>query len=256
MFRKLLCAALVSTALLAGPSVAAEKNYEYPRQLDWSFNGPLGTFDRAALQRGFQVYKEVCSACHSLRLLSYRNLEWIGFSEEEVAAIARQYTVMDGPNDEGEMFERAALPSDRFRSPFANEEQARFANNGAYPLDLSVITKARKDGSNYLYSLLTGYEETPPEGFMLGEGMYYNRYFDGRQIAMAPPLVVDDQVTYTDGTAATVDQMARDITTFLTWAGEPHMEERKETGVKVMIFLAVFTLMMYFVKRRVWANLH
>lgn len=256
MLRKLFSVAALGLAIVASPSLAAEKNYEYPRQLDWSFNGPLGTFDRASLQRGFQVYKEVCSACHGLRLLSYRNLEWIGFSEEEVAAIARQYTVMAGPNDEGEMFERAALPSDRFRSPFANEQQARFANNGAYPLDLSVITKARKDGSNYVYSLLTGYEDPAPEGFALGDGMHYNRYFDGRQIAMAPPIVVDDQVTYSDGTAATVDQMARDVTTFLTWAGEPHMEQRKETGVKVMLFLAVFTIMMYFVKRRVWADLH
>jgi ubiquinol-cytochrome c reductase cytochrome c1 subunit len=256
MLRKLFSVAALGLAIVASPSFAAEKNYENPRQLAWSFDGPLGTFDRASLQRGFQVYKEVCSACHGLRLLSYRNLEWIGFSEEEVAAIARQYTVMDGPNDEGDMFERAALPSDRFRSPFTNEQQARFANNGAYPLDLSVITKARKDGSNYVYSLLTGYEDPAPEGFMLGDGMYYNRYFDGRQIAMAPPLVADDQVTYSDGTAATIDQMARDVTTFLTWAGEPHMEERKETGVKVMLFLLVFTIMMYFVKRRVWADLH
>jgi ubiquinol-cytochrome c reductase cytochrome c1 subunit len=256
MLRKIFSVALLGLAVSAAPALAAEGNYEHPRQEEWSWNGPFGKFDRAQLQRGFQVYKEVCSACHSMRLLSYRNLEWIGFSEEQVAAIARDYTIMDGPNDEGEMFERAALPSDRFRSPFANDNQARFANNGALPKDLSVIVKARKDGANYLHSLLTGYEDPAPEGVVMGDGMHYNRYFDGRQIAMAPPLVADDQVTYTDGTPATVDQMARDVTAFLTWASEPHMEERKETGVKVMLFLAVFTIMMYFVKRRVWADLH
>src|SRR5690606_2074619 len=163
-------------------------------------------------------------------------------------------TVMDGPNDDGEMFERPGLPSDRFKSPYANEKAARASNNGAYPVDLSLITKARVDGPNYVYALLTGYTEAP-EGFALGTGMYYNKYFAGHQIAMPPPLTGEGQVQYADGTTASVEQMARDVTHFLTWAAEPKMEERKRMGVKVMLFLAIFAAIMYAVKRKVWANL-
>lgn len=225
-----------------------------PPQVDWSFNGPFGTFDRAAMQRGFQVYKQVCSACHGLNHLAYRNLAALGYDEAEIKSIAAEATIVDGPNDEGEMFERPGKPSDRFKKPFANEKAARAANGGALPPDLSLIVRARADGSNYVHGILTGYEQAPA-GFALNPGMNYNKYFLGHQIAMAAPLV-DGSVTYDDGTAATVDQMARDVTTFLTWASEPAMEERKQTGIKVLIFLLVFTGLMYLTKRKVWKNLH
>ncbi len=246
--------ALCGIMLLASPALAAGDAKE-PREIDWPHSGLFGTYDRAALQRGFQVYKEVCSACHGMRHLSYRHLTGIGLTPEQVKAIAAEYTVMDGPNDEGEMFERPALPSDTFKKPFANEQQARAANNGAYPVDMSLIVKARHGGENYIYSLLTGYGE-PPADMKMGQGMNYNPYFSGGQIAMAAPIVADGQVTYADGTNATVDQMARDVSQFLTWASEPHMEARKQTGVKVILFLFVFAGIMYAAKRRLWRDVH
>lgn len=240
-------------AALASPCLAAEEAVAL-KSPDWSHSGPFGTFDPAALQRGFMVYRDVCAACHSLRFIAFRNLEEIGLSEAEVKAVAAGYQVVDGPNDEGEMFERPGKPSDRIPSPYPNEKAARAANNGAYPPDLSLIVEARKGGEDYIYSLLTGYQD-PPAGFELREGMNYNAYFPGHQIAMPPPLI-DDQVTYPDGTSATVDQMARDVTTFLAWAAEPNLEERKRLGVKVMLFLAAFSVVLYAAKRKIWTEAH
>lgn len=218
----------------------------------FSFDGVFGTYDRASAQRGFQVYKEVCSACHSLRLLSYRNLRELGLTEAQVEAIAAGYQITDGPNDEGQMFERPGRPADRFRKPFANDAAARAANNGALPPDLSVIAKAREGGADYLYALLTGYAD-PPAGVTVMDGMNYNKYFPGHQIAMASPLN-PDQVDYADGTKATVEQMARDVATFLQWAAEPELEQRRALGVKIIIFLTILAGLTYAVKRKVWAD--
>ena len=242
-----LLAAMPTPARAAGEAIAIPDTR-------FSFDGIFGTYDRASAQRGFQVYKEVCSACHAMRLLSYRNLRELGFTEAQVAAIASQFQVMDGPNDEGQMFERNARASDRFRRPFPNVQAARAANNGAYPVDLSVITKARLGGADYVYALLTGYAEPPP-GVTMMEGMNYNRYFPGHQIAMAQPLN-PDQVEYADGTPATVEQMARDVTTFLAWAAEPELEQRRAMGVKIILFLTVLGGLAYAVKRKIWADVH
>lgn len=220
----------------------------------WHHSGMTGTFDRAALQRGFQVYKEVCAACHSLKYIAYRNLQDIGFSEDEVKALAAQAEVTDGPNEQGEMFKRPGRPSDRFVPPFPNEQAARFANNGALPPDLSLMVKARHGGENYVFSVLTGFAE-PPADLKMNAGMNFNPYFPGRQIAMPPPLS-EGAVTYADGTKATVEQMAKDVTTFLAWAAEPKLEARKYTGIKAMIFLLVFAFVMYLAKKRVWRDVH
>lgn len=246
---------LLGLGLSAQPARAAGELPPLPAQ-PWSFNGAFGAYDHAAVQRGMLVYKQVCSACHGLSRLHYRNLLDIGLPEEMVRSIAADVMVMDGPNDLGEMFERPGRLSDRFRSPFPNENAARAANNGAYPPDLSVMAKARAGGADYLHALLTGYRETPPEGVTLMEGMYYNDWFPGHQIAMAPPLVVDDQVEYADGTPATVDQMARDLSYFLAWAAEPELDERKAMGVRVVLFLIVLAGFTYAVKRKVWSDLH
>lgn len=221
-----------------------------PRPQKWSFMGMFGTFDRAQLQRGFQVYKQVCSSCHGLKLVSYRNLSDLGYTANEIKAIAQEYTVRDGPNDEGEMFDRPGRSTDRFVSPFANEKAARAGNNGSYPPDLSLITKARPYGAHYLHSLLTGYRE-PPEGVKLMEGMHYNPYFPGAQIAMAPPLIVD-AITYADGTPATVHTMAKDVTAFLVWASDPNQEARKSLGLKVLIYLIFLAIMFYLSMKRIW----
>lgn len=236
--------------LLCQPS-NAEHELKAPEQ-SWTFDGPFGTFDKAQLQRGFQVYKEVCAACHSLKLLSYRNLTALGFSEAEVKAIARQYSVPGVPNDAGEVVDRPALPSDRFHSPYANDQAARAANNGALPPDLSLITSARHGGADYVHALMVGFQE-PPAGVKIGEGMHYNIYFRGNQIGMAPPLT-DGQVTYSDGTTATVDQMGKDVAAFLYWAANPHMEKRKQTGVMVMLYMIIFTVLMYLTMKRIWSR--
>jgi len=220
----------------------------------WSFEGFTGTFDKAALQRGYKVYREVCSGCHSMKLLYYRDLIDIGFSSEQVKAIASEYTVLDGPNDEGNMFERPAKSSDRFVGPFANDQEARFNNNGAYPPDLSVIAKARKNGVDYLYNLLLGYTD-PPESFETNEGMYYNQWVGGNQIAMAPPLD-DGYVDYDDGTNNTLPQLAEDVVTFLKWSAEPELEERKSLGIKVILFFIVLGFIVFLAKRRLWRNIH
>jgi ubiquinol-cytochrome c reductase cytochrome c1 subunit len=210
----------------------------------------FGTFDRAA-QRGFQVTRGLLRLPR-MRQLSYRNLLEIGLSEEQVRAIAGAVTVMGELNDQGERVERPARLSDRFRRPFANELAARAANNGAYPPDLSIITKARAEGANYIHALLIGYTDPPP-GFNLGDGMHYNAYYPGHQIAM-PPILNPDQVSYADGTSATVDQMARDVTTFLAWAAEPETEQRRAMGIKMILFLIVLGGLTYAVKRKVWAD--
>ncbi len=236
----------------AGPAFAEGGK---PPARDWSFDGIFGTFDRSSQQRGFQVYSEVCASCHSLRLLAYRNLSGIGLSVDQIKAAAAEFEVTDGPNDEGEMYTRPARPADRFSAPFPNDNAARAANNGALPPDLSLITKARKGGADYLHALLIGYKDEPPAGFKLGEDMSYNVYFPGNQIAMAPPIE-DDAVEYADGTKATAEQIATDISTFLAWAAEPELEERKQLGIKVLLFLIVLTAMLYAVKRQVWKDQH
>ena len=221
---------------------------------NWSFKGLTGTFDKSAVQRGFKVYREVCSGCHSMSLLYYRDLIDIGFSDEEVKAIVAEYTVIDGPNEEGELCECPAKPSDRFVSPFSNEQEARVSNNGSYPPDLSVITKAKKHGPDYIFNLLLGYTE-PPVDFELGEGMYYNKWKEGHQISMAQPLD-EGYVDYDDGTENTLPQLAEDITTFLVWSAEPELEERKKLGIKVILFFIVLGSIVFIVKNRLWREIH
>ena len=223
---------------------------------DWSFKGITGKFDRASLQRGYQVYTEVCSSCHSMNLLSYRNLGEKGgpeFSVDQVKAIAANFEVTDGPNDDGEMFTRPARPSDKFVSPYPNVKAAMASNGGAYPPDMSVLVKARKGGADYIYAVLRGYSD-PPANFELEDGVYYNKYMDGNKIKMSNPLS-DDIVSYADGTKATEAQMAKDVTTFLTWSAEPHLETRHRLGVKVIIFLTIFSVLVYFSMRRLWSRI-
>tara|TARA_Y100001934_G_scaffold102999_1_gene126651 strand:+ start:681 stop:1436 length:756 start_codon:yes stop_codon:yes gene_type:complete len=233
---------------------AAETSTKSLPQHEWSFEGITGTFDRGALQRGYQVYSEVCSGCHSMKLLYYRDLIDIGFSEDQVKAIASEFTVIDGPNDEGEMFERDARPADRFVSPYLNDNEARANNNGAYPPDLSVITKAKKDGANYIYNLLLGYKD-PPEDIEVGEGMYYNIYMAGNQIAMPQPIY-DESVDYADGTNNSAEQIAEDLVVFLTWAAEPELEVRKNLGIKVILFFIVLGFIIFLAKNRLWREVH
>lgn len=249
--RKLLLAGFASL-VLAGPAVAAGET-SIPAQ-SWSFSGAFGTFDRAALQRGYQVYKEVCAACHSMHLIRFRDLVALGFNEDEIKSIAAEYEVTDGPNDQGEMFQRPARPADKFKSPFPNDNAARAGNNGALPPDLSLMAKARKGGVDYSYAILTGYSD-PPTGVTLMDGMSYNKYFPGHQIGMPKPLN-PDQVTFADGTKATVEQMSHDVSTFLAWTAEPELEARKRLGVKVILFLIILTGLLYATKRKVWRALH
>ena len=252
MFGKLLTILTLSTCIVVQSSIASESDVQLQR-MHWPFDGMFGTVDRQAAQRGFQVYKEVCSVCHGLNQLSYRNLQDLGFSPEEIAAIAESVTVQDGPNDQGNMFERPGKPSDTFVNPYPNEQAARAANNGAFPPDLSLIIKAREGGADYLHSLLIGFEN-PPADFKMMPGLSYNKYFPGHQIAMPSPLS-DGQVQYTDGTVATVDQMSHDVAIFLQWAAEPEMEHRKSMGLKSIIFLAILTIVCYVAKQRIWARL-
>ncbi|WP_194743341.1 cytochrome c1 [Thermaurantiacus tibetensis] len=227
--------------------------HKEPREVSFAHSGPFGTFDRAQLQRGFAVYKQVCSACHGLYHIHFRNLEDIGFSEAEVKAIAAEYEVPAIDPNTGEAITRPAIPSDKWPRPFPNETAARAANNNAYPPDLSLIIKARKNGEAYVYSLLTGYGEEPPAGFEVPDGLNYNPYFHSVNIAMAQPLMVD-QIEYADGTKATVDQMAKDVTAFLRWAAEPELERRRQAGIATLIFLAILTVLAWLSYRRVWAG--
>jgi ubiquinol-cytochrome c reductase cytochrome c1 subunit len=244
-------AAALATA--AGTAVAAEKAATPPSR-SWSFDGIFGSIDRASAQRGFIVYEQACAVCHAMNLVHFRNLAQIGLPEETIQAVASEFFVIDGPDDDGEMFDRPGTPGDRIPAPFPNEQAARAANNGAYPPDLSLMAKARDGGPDYLYALLTGYSD-PPADFDLLEGMHYNRYFPGGQIAMAPPLYADS-IEFPDGTAATVDQMAHDLVTFLAFTAEPNQESRKRTGIAVLLYLIVLTLLLYMVKRKVWSRIH
>tara|TARA_B100000029_G_scaffold92651_1_gene82589 strand:+ start:354 stop:1133 length:780 start_codon:yes stop_codon:yes gene_type:complete len=221
----------------------------------WSFKGYFGKFDRASLQRGYQVYTEVCAACHSMKYLNYRNLAENGgpeFSVEQAKIIASQFEVEDGPNSDGDMFTRPARLSDKFVSPYPNDEAAKAANGGAYPPDMSVLVKARKGGANYIYSLLLGYEDPPPS-VSLDDGVYYNAYMSGNKIKMANPLS-ENIVQYIDGTASTEEQMAKDVVTFLAWAAEPHLESRHKMGFKAILYLFVITILVYFSMKKIWSR--
>ena len=253
MVRTILCA-LTALMLGTGAAIASEAAPKPPSH-DWSFDGVFGSFDRGATRRGYQVFSEVCASCHALELVAYRNLQDVGFGADEVREIAAEFEVEDGPTEEGEMYMRPALPFDHFVPPFPNDQAARDANNGAMPPDLSLIVKARKGGADYLHALLTGYKEEPPEGVELNDGMYYNDFFLGHQIAMPTPLM-EESVEYEDGTKATVEQMSSDVVTFLAWAAEPELETRKSMGLWVIVFLVVFTAMLYALKRRIWSDLH
>jgi ubiquinol-cytochrome c reductase cytochrome c1 subunit len=278
----------LAAGLLGGTVYAAEEEHDLkeatehaianahfpilkPKNTDWSFAGPFGHYDKGQLQRGLKVYTEVCSACHSMKLVSFRTLEGLGYSEAQVKTFAANYEVQDGPNGEGEMYTRKAVASDHFPSPFPNDEAAAAANNGAAPPDMSLLAKARgvergfplfifdiftqyqEGGPDYIHSLLTGYHE-PPEGVTVPEGTHFNPYFNAAMsLAMAKPIS-DDQVTYDDGTPQTVDQYAQDVAAFLMWASEPHLEERKRTGFMVLIFLVIFSGLLYLTKKSIYAN--
>jgi cytochrome c1 len=272
--RKLTIALTLFAAVASAPAFAAEAG-DTPSRQNWSFAGPFGLYDRAQLQRGFQVYREVCSQCHGLKFIAFRNLAQPGgpgFSEAQARVIAAEYQITDGPDDAGEMFQRAGRLSDPFPNPAPNDQALRARFGGALPPDLSVITKARsfesgllvgllnfftqyqEQGVDYLYALLTGYED-PPAGQKLDSTLYWNKYFPGHTIAMRPPLN-SGLVEYSDGSPQTVEQYSRDVAAFLAWAAEPHMEARKRIGFQVMIFLIVFAGLMYFTKKKVWAQAH
>jgi ubiquinol-cytochrome c reductase cytochrome c1 subunit len=222
----------------------------------WSFTGPFGKFDRQQLQRGFAVYQQACAGCHSMNFVAYRNLQDIGYSEAEVRAIATQgkeVSIIDPVSGDVGKTTRKATPADILPAPFANDIQARAANNNAVPPDLSLIVKARENGSDYVYSLLTGYKEAPAD-VEVPAGLYYNPVFHSIKIAMPPPLNSDGQVTYSDGTTATVSQMAQDVTAFLTWAAEPNLERRHQMGWAALIFLFAATTLAYLAYRNVWAS--
>ncbi|SMH51179.1 cytochrome c1 [Mesorhizobium australicum] len=265
--------ALAIGAEEAGHNAAEPTHFpiKKPVEMDWSFAGPFGTYDKGQLQRGLKVYKEVCAACHSMKLVPFRALEELGYNEAQVKAFAAEYEVQDGPNADGEMFTRPGIPSDHFPSPFPNDEAAAASNGGAVPPDFSLIAKARavergfptfvfdiftqyaESGPDYIHALLTGYDETPPEGMEIAEGTHYNPYFiAGKSLAMPKPIN-DDAVTYDDGSPQTVDQYSRDVSAFLMWAAEPHMEARKQTGFNVMVFLVLFAGLVYMTKRKIWA---
>jgi len=256
-----LCALSLAGAAQAQTATTARP----PKDVSWSFQGPFGTYDPAALQRGFQIYKEVCSACHSLNRIAFHNLADPGgpdFTDDQVKAIAASYKVPAPPNDKGELFDSSgtrlmqpATPADHFPPPFPNEEAARAANNGALPPDLSLIVKARAGGPAYVYSILTGFVEKPPAWFKVLPNKYYNPYFAGWNISMPPPLT-DSSVTYTDGTTASLSQEAHDVVTFLSWASEPKMDERKQMGLDVMAFLVAFSGLLFLSYRRVWRDAH
>ena len=276
MSRKIIALALAASLLgLAGSAFAAdEQSHETPQppRQKWSFAGPFGHYDKGQLQRGFKVYKEVCAVCHGMKYVAFRNLEALGYSDGQVKAIASEYKIPDGPNDQGGMFERAGRPADYFPTPWPNENAARARYNGVPP-DFSVLAKARgyergfpwfifdmfiqfqEHGVDYIHALMVGYKEKAPAGVTLPAGSFYNEYFPGHAIAMPPPLS-DKRVDYTDGSPTTVDQYAKDVAAFMMWAAEPHLEARKRIGFQVMIFLLVLAGLVYFTKKKVWATLH
>jgi ubiquinol-cytochrome c reductase cytochrome c1 subunit len=253
--RSFLAAALLTglTAIPAATSLMAQEA-PVPTPQHWSFDGLFGTYDIAAVQRGFQVYSEVCSNCHSMHLLHYRDLAGIGLNDAQIKAVAAAVTVPLGLNDDGTPKEGPATPASQFRSPFPNDLAARAANNGALPPDLSLIVNAREHHADYVYGILTGFAE-PPAGFTMQEGMNYNRIFPGHQIAMPQPLH-DGQVTYTDGTPTSIEQESHDVVTFLSWAANPELVERKQIGVRIVLFLILMTGLTYAVKRKVWSDVH
>lgn len=264
--RSILAALSLGIVVLAGTAQAQNSTDALPpKSVSFSFEGPFGTYDRAALQRGFQIYKEVCSACHSLNRIAFHNLDdpgGPGFTEPQAKAIAASYKIPAEPNDKGELFDssgnrltRPGTLADHFPPPFPNEQAARTANSGALPPDLSLIIKARAGGPNYVYSILTGFHQQPPSWFKVLPNKYYNPYFAGWNISMPPPLT-KGSVTFADGTPATIEQEAHDIATFLSWASEPKMEERKRIGLSVMAFLVAFSGLLYLSYRRVWRDKH
>ena len=250
---------IISLAILLSLSIQLKINSAEKVELmktDWTFKGLLGKFDRASLQRGYQVYTEVCAACHSMKYISYRNLMEKGgpeFSEVQVKAIAASFDVTDGPNADGEMFSRPARLSDKFPMPYPNEKAAQAANGGAYPPDMSVLAKARKGGVDYLYSVLLGYED-PPAGITLDEGVYYNKFMYGNKIKM-PKVLEDDLIEYSDGTPVTEEQMAKDVVTFLMWSAEPHLETRHKMGFRAIIYLIILTVLVYFSMKKIWSRI-
>jgi len=256
-----LALAVVSSA----PALAAVGDQMPLKHVEWSFEGPLGTFNRADLQHGFQVYKEVCSACHSLNRVAFHTLSeegGPGFTDPQMKAIAAAYKIPAGPNDKGETVDdkgqplmRSGIPSDYFPAPFANEDAARAANGGALPPDLSIIVKARPGGPDYVYSIISGFGQKPPPVFKVTEGKYYNPYFIGWNIAMPPPLT-DNQVTFADGAPAKIEDEAKAVVTFLSWTSEPHLEDRHRMGLGVMVFLIVLSGLLYLSYRRVWKDAH
>jgi len=252
--RKFIIAALAAAGLAAAtaPTDALAAGGETKIiDRDWTWEGVFGHFDKAQLRRGFQVYRDVCASCHGLKQIRYRELAEIGLTEEEIKDYASMYEYQDGYDDMGEPKFRPGIPADRLKDPFPNEQAARFANGGALPPDLSLITKARANGADYLYTLLIAYEE-PPEGVELMPGMYYNPAFPGHQIAM-PQMIYDDGVAYEDPDAPTTKEaISADVTAFLMWAAEPDLENRKSMGVKVMLFLIVMTALFYALKKQIW----
>ena len=264
--------ALAIGAEEAGHNAAEPTHFpiKKPAEMDWSFAGPFGTYDKGQLQRGLKVYKEVCAACHSMSLVPFRALEELGYSEAQVKAFAAEYEMQDGPNADGEMFTRPGVPSDYFPAPFPNDEAAAAANGGAAPPDFSLIAKARavergfplfvfdiftqyaEGGPDYIHALLTGYDETPPEGMEIPEGTYYNPYFNAAKSLAMPKPINDDAVTYDDGAPQTVDQYSRDVAAFMMWTAEPKLNERKQLGFKAMIFMVIFAGALYFTKRKLW----
>jgi ubiquinol-cytochrome c reductase cytochrome c1 subunit len=248
VLRSLLIGGALALAVSAG---AMAQEIPEPAKQDWSFYGPFGSYDQASLQRGFQIYREVCSACHSMNLVAYHDLSGIGYDEAEIKAIAASVQIPD-IDDNGAPADRPGRPSDFFKAPFPNSKAAQVANNGAIPPDQSLIVRGRKYGPDYIYALMMGFKDAPA-GMKIGDGMYYNEAFPGGQIAMPPPLT-DDRVTYADGTKATLQQEAHDIATFLTWTSDPHLEERHRLGARVLIFLLAFSGVMYGVKKKIWSD--
>jgi cytochrome c1 len=274
MTHRLAVALAATLALGYGIAAASAQEALEPKHESWSFHGPFGTFDQAQLQRGFQVYKEVCSACHSLNLVTFRSLGEpgaLGYTDDQIRALAAGYKIRDGEDATGQPVTRPGRPSDHFPPPFANEAAARAALNGALPPDLSLIVKARtfeegfptfladpftqynEKGQDYVYSILTDFGQTPPKSEGKHPGLYYNPYFPGHWIAMPPPLT-DGRVQYSDGSPQTVDQYAKDVVAFLTWAAEPHLMARKRIGFQVVVFLIALAVLLWFTKHRIWAR--
>ena len=231
----------------------AEEEMPLKKQ-NWTFEGIFGRYDNSTLQRGLQIYQEVCSACHGMKRLRFRELKDLGFTNDQIKQYAKTFEILDGPNDLGEKFTRPGEPSDTFVSPYKNKEEAKAAFGGSYPPDLSLLTKAMKNGPDYIYSLLTSYEESPSLDFELTDGLYYNPYHDGKVIAMPPPIY-DNVIEYIDGTDANLHQLSYDIVNFLNWAAEPELQKRKSLGLKVLLFLIALTLLLYVTMKEIWLRI-